>query len=90
MKDIYAIPALVIIKIYTTIKNDYFIDFDIVIPGSYYSAKSRPCDKLIPYIEKLETITWRGKTWNIPTKEYYIYLYDKMWNIPIKNYKPKN
>jgi hypothetical protein len=75
-------------NLYYAMKNNHFIDFDIVMPNWHCIARNGPCNELIPYIEKLETITWRGKTWNIPTKEYLIYLYGKTWNIPIRNYKP--
>jgi hypothetical protein len=75
-------------NLHYAIKNNHFIDFDIVMPGGECIAKFGPCNELIPYIKNLESINWRGKTWNIPTKEYLIYLYGKTWNIPIRNYKP--
>lgn len=71
------------------IKNDHFIDFDIVCPKSNCIAKNgRKCSELLPHLQEFYKIKFNNRIWNVPKESYYEYLYGKDWKTPLCGKKP--
>jgi len=76
-------------NLYYAIKDFHFIDFDIIMEDHLCVTKGwGTADLVIPYVNNLETIKWKGTIWNIPNQKYYEYLYGKTWKTPIRHKKP--
>ena len=67
-------------------KDKQLIDIENVKIGKWCISKfGKLCDELLPHIQKISEIEWRGRKFPVPAEEsYYIYLYGKDWRIPKK------
>jgi len=71
------------------IKNDHYIDFDIIEENKNCFAKwGRSCNELIPHLKNPRKINWNNRIWKIPGESYYEYLYGQDWKIPQCGKKP--
>lgn len=70
-------------KMKQIIGRGHVLDVEVVdINRNCVSKNGRSCKELIPHLQKFTTKKWRGLTFNIPEKSYFIYLYGNDWHIP--------